>query len=101
MKLERPFESNKNKMRGPKIPPAPLPNLRGKSPNRKKGRRRRMDSIGARGAATGVIAVGAGTTFYPNVRSNKNLRPPLRRRAHLRIQDRLFLHHSGGLPAGQ
>ena len=68
MRPGRPFGSNKNRMRGPPTPTAPLRNLQGESQNPKKGRRRRMDSTGVPGNAIGVIAVGVNITFSPNAR---------------------------------
>ena len=85
------FRKQQKQNKGPQITPAPPPKIRGKGPIHEKGRRRRMDSIGVQGNATGAIAVGASITFYPNVRSNKNRRPPLQYGVHLRIQDRPFL----------
>ena len=90
MKPGRPFESNKNEIRGPRITPAPPLNPPEKGPIPEKGRKRRMDSIGVQGNVTGAIAVGASITFYPNVRSNRNRRPPLQYGVRPRTRDRPF-----------
>ena len=53
-----------------------------------KGAREKMDLIGALGNATGVTAVEANTTFYPNVQLSRSLKPLFRRTSRPRIRDR-------------
>ena len=83
------FRKQQKQRTGPPLPIAHPRNLQGKSPNRRKGRRGKMDLIGELGTAIGVIAVGVNITSSPNVRLNRSRKLLPRRRPHLRIHDRL------------
>ena len=95
----RPFVINKDSRREQRLPPALPPKVAlGRSPNHRRGRRKKMALTDVLGNATVVMAVEVNTIFRPNVQPSRNGRLRFRRLLHLRTLGRLFPPSPWGIP---